>query len=334
MGDTATFHCSASAVGVTGSFDLVLTTSFRTPVYINNNIQLEWMTATVDSDYNDQTLSYTASVTVNGSEMTNGTSLRCRMFSFGDMNDALFSNAAELTVIGPPDTPAGLSLPEDHVNMELGQFSVEWNVPFSHTNHSISHYTVTVNSPNETVGYVESFRVSSEAGPPIPTSGPVTVSLPFPPRTTSCDILNISVTAVNDIGASRAASAVIFIPKVPDVAVTATVTTHSGPGNRAIILTEIKFPIFCWFERVIYTIFLYEDRGGEGHQLVLMKGAVNNPQEPVVETISVDLVSNANYSVVVSAQTDLWNSSTSPHTFSEYDMECNNEYLLMQPPVA
>jgi hypothetical protein len=213
MGDTATFHCSASAVGVTGSFDLVLTTSFRTPVYINNNIQLEWMTATVDSDYNDQTLSYTASVTVNGSEMTNGTSLRCRMFSFGDMNDALFSNAAELTVIGPPDTPAGLSLPEDHVNMELGQFSVEWNVPFSHTNHSISHYTVTVNSPNETVGYVESFRVSSEAGPPIPTSGPVTVSLPFPPRTTSCDILNISVTAVNDIGASRAASAVIFIPK-------------------------------------------------------------------------------------------------------------------------
>ena len=74
---------------------------------------------------------------------------------------------------------------------------------------------------------------------------------------------------------------------------------------------------------------LLEERGGEGRQLVLIEGAVNNPQEPVVETISAGLVFNANYSVVVSAQTDLWNSSTSPHTFSEYDMECNNEYLLM-----
>ena len=110
MGDTATFHCSASAVGVTGSFDLVLTTSFRTPVYINNNIQLEWMTAAIDSDYNDQTLTYTASVTVNGSEMTNGTSLRCRMFSFGDMNDALFSNAAELTVIGKTKIQLGCNV--------------------------------------------------------------------------------------------------------------------------------------------------------------------------------------------------------------------------------
>ena len=99
--DSATFHCSASAVGVAGSFDLVLTTSFRTtPIYINYNIRLEWMTAAIHSDYNDQTLTYTARVTVTGSEMTNGTSLRCRMFSFEDMNDALFSNAAELTVIG------------------------------------------------------------------------------------------------------------------------------------------------------------------------------------------------------------------------------------------
>ena len=111
MGDTATFHCSASAVGVTGSFDLVLTTSFRTtPIYINKNIQLEWISTAVDSDYNDPTLTYTASVTVNGSEMTNGTSLRCRMFSFGDMNDALFSNAAELTVIGKTKIQLGCNV--------------------------------------------------------------------------------------------------------------------------------------------------------------------------------------------------------------------------------
>ena len=80
---------------------------------------------------------------------------------------------------------------------------------------------------------------------------------------------------------------------------------------------SMQFPEFCWFERVNYSVLL-EEHGGEGRQLVLMKGAVTNPQEPVVETISVDLVSNANYSVVVSAQTDLWNSSTSPHTFSKW----------------
>ena len=113
---------------------------------------------------------------------------------------------------GPPDTPAGLVFPADHVNMELGQFSAVWNVPFSHSNHSISHYNVTVNSYNFTRQLEESFPVNSGAHP-LPTSGKVEVILRFPPRTFSCDIINVSVTAVNDIGPSQPASAVMFLPK-------------------------------------------------------------------------------------------------------------------------
>ena len=83
---------------------MVLTTSFRaTPVYIARSyIELDWMTATIDSDYNQDTFTgtYTASVAIVGSERTNGTTVRCRMFRFDDMNDALFSDTAELTVIG------------------------------------------------------------------------------------------------------------------------------------------------------------------------------------------------------------------------------------------
>ena len=114
---------------------------------------------------------------------------------------------------GPPDTPAALSLPGTHVDMELRQFSVEWNVPFSHPNHSISHYSVSVNSLNQSLSYDETLPVSSAVQPPLPTSGLVSVSLPFPRRTFSCDILNISVTAVNDIGASQPAYGYVLIPK-------------------------------------------------------------------------------------------------------------------------
>ena len=78
---------------------------------------------------------------------------------------------------------------------------------------------------------------------------------------------------------------------------------------------------------------LYEGLGGgETRQLALIEGSVNNPQEPVRETFSAGLVANTNYSVLVSAQTPLWNSSTTPYNFCEYVKECYNEYLLMQHP--
>ena len=38
------------------------------------------------------------------------------------------------------------------------------------------------------------------------------VTLNFPPLTSSCDILNVTVTAINDIGASEPVSASLFIP--------------------------------------------------------------------------------------------------------------------------
>ena len=54
--------------------------------------------------------------------------------------------------------------------------------------------------------------------------------------------------------------------------------------------------------------------------MVLIEGSVTNPQEPVKEIIpSDDLEANTSYSVVVFARSDLWNSSTSPHTFCEYN---------------
>ena len=84
--------------------------------------------------------------------------------------------------------------------------------------------------------------------------------------------------------------------------------------------SRLQFPEFCWFESVNYTVVLYEALGGgEIHQLALIEGSVNNPQEPVRETFSAGLVANTNYSVLVSAQTPLckWNSSTTPHNFSE-----------------
>ena len=108
---------------------------------------------------------------------------------------------------GPPATPSELSIPRDLVNMELQQFSVVWNVPFTHTNHSISHYNVTV-SNNQS----QSYEMSILADPKTSESV-VQVTLFFPPNTTSCEILSISVTAVNDIGPSIPASADMTVMK-------------------------------------------------------------------------------------------------------------------------
>lgn len=66
---------------------------------INLNVS-DWMTATINDEYNRETYTYvyTASVTIMGSGRTNGTTIACRIFRFG--GDSIFSNAAILTVIG------------------------------------------------------------------------------------------------------------------------------------------------------------------------------------------------------------------------------------------
>ena len=111
-------------------------------------------------------------------------------------------------VTGPPSVPSAVALAAD-VDMESRQFSAVWNVPFSHTNHSISGYTVAVSSLNQTEAYERSLGPET----PLPDSGPVQVTLPFPPHTSSCHILHISVSALNDIGPSKPASLTVLIPK-------------------------------------------------------------------------------------------------------------------------
>ena len=92
-------------------------------------------------------------------------------------------------------------------DLELQQFSVVWTVPFTHTNHSISHYNVIVNNLNQS----QSYEMSISAGPK--TESVVQVTLPFPPNTTSCEILSISVTAVSGISPSNTLSIMAFIPQ-------------------------------------------------------------------------------------------------------------------------
>ena len=62
---------------------------------------------------------------------------------------------------------------------------------------------------------------------------------------------------------------------------------------------------------------LLEEVSDEGRQVIQLDKSVQNPQEPVTETISDGAVANANYSVVVCAWTQLWNSSIPPHNFSK-----------------
>ena len=104
LGETATFHCSATAVS-SYSFEVVVDTTFRDmPIYISRlnveTINLNWMAATINDEYNRETYTYTytASVTITGSERTNGTTIACRIYRFGAAS--IFSDAAILTVIG------------------------------------------------------------------------------------------------------------------------------------------------------------------------------------------------------------------------------------------
>ena len=103
--------------------------------------------------------------------------------------------------------PSHLSVPMDSVDVKSNKFSAVWNVPFTHTNHSVSQYTVRVSNPSQNQSYERSFYAGLER------ESSVQVSLQFPPHTSSCDILNISLTAVNDVGASQPAPFKVFVPK-------------------------------------------------------------------------------------------------------------------------
>ena len=108
---------------------------------------------------------------------------------------------------GPPDTPS-LTLPEQNVDLESRQLSAFWNVPYSHADHSITHYDVTVTNTHRAESYNTSIAHSATSG-----IGAMNITLTFPNGTSSCDVLTISVTAINDVGASKAAQVNVSIPE-------------------------------------------------------------------------------------------------------------------------
>ena len=61
-----------------------------------------------------------------------------------------------------------------------------------------------------------------------------------------------------------------------------------------------------------------EELSGERGRLIQVAKSVQNPRELVSETITAGVVANTNYSIVVAARTHWWNSSTTPHNFSEW----------------
>ena len=50
---------------------------------------------------------------------------------------------------------------------------------------------------------------------------------------------------------------------------------------------------------------------------VVVEESVLNPPEYVMHNISVIMVADTNYSIVVQAGTAVWNTVTTPHNFSE-----------------
>ena len=108
---------------------------------------------------------------------------------------------------GPPDTPS-LTIPEQHVDLELRQLSAFWSIPYSHADHSITHYDVTVNNTHRAGSYDTFIAHSATSG-----IGGMNITLPFPNGTSSCDVLTISVTAVNDVGAGKPAQVNVSIPE-------------------------------------------------------------------------------------------------------------------------
>ena len=104
---------------------------------------------------------------------------------------------------GPPEPPS-LTLPEQLIDMDSRLLSAFWNAPYTHANHLISHYNVIVT--NIRTAEINAHSLASE-------SGGMNIMLPFTPQTNSCDILTVTVTAVNDVGASEPATANVSIPK-------------------------------------------------------------------------------------------------------------------------
>lgn len=107
------------------------------------------------------------------------------------------------TFPGPPTSPSSLTL-HPHFNSELRVLSAVWNTPFSHPNHTISQYHLTVSNIHNSASYEMSIENEKSTND---------VMLPLPNSTSACDIVTVTVRAVNDLGPSEPALANISIPQ-------------------------------------------------------------------------------------------------------------------------
>jgi hypothetical protein len=303
LGENATFHCSASG----GSFQWTINITSRSNPYslaYTTTIREYGITAQIDSEETDNGVEYTAALTIEGRMETNNTQLHCVVFTFNSHRE---SETVTLTVIGPPDTPS-LTIPEQHVDLELRQLSAFWNVPYSHADHSITHYDVTVTNTHRAGSYDKFIAHSATSG-----IGGMNITLPFPHGTSSCDVLTISVTAVNDVGAGKPAQVNVSIPEVPDSEVSVVTEVFFQKDGSPVVILEIEFPKLCSFERLNYSVVLVQPR-----EALLIEKSVIGPPVSVTETITSSLEPNTDYSIVVLAKTAAWNTSTPHYNFSTY----------------
>lgn len=110
------------------------------------------------------------------------------------------------TFSGPPTSPSSLTL-RPQFNLGLRVLSAVWSTPFSHPNHTISHYHLTVSNIHNNASYEKSIFVEQS------TNDSMSSVLPLPNQTSACDVVTVTVRAVNDLGPSEPAYANISIPQ-------------------------------------------------------------------------------------------------------------------------
>ena len=97
---------------------------------------------------------------------------------------------------GEPDTPLNLST--EIKDIGAGQLDVKWGAPFSHKDHAITDYNLTVTNNRNSNSVTKKVQPQTSADC-------LNATLQFPNDTQKCDVLTIALTAINDIGESNSA---------------------------------------------------------------------------------------------------------------------------------
>ena len=94
------------------------------------------------------------------------------------------------------------------IQLQLNSLSLSatWRAPFAHVDHAVSHYILKVVNTRSGETYDRNIVSNSSA------SDVLNTTMPFTSQTEPCDVLTVSLVAVNDIGESDSAVANISIP--------------------------------------------------------------------------------------------------------------------------